>query len=242
MLQHLLQGSLCLLLIFTGCLAGETPRSEEKDKSPSPPLFHTSSSPDIVVVDPDFERLTFDQFQEFQSDDNTWSTEGEVLICSGLPYGYLSTRKSFHNFTLRGEYQFVLTDEQKQRPNRTNTGFLIAIQEPHRVWPRSLEVQGQYGQMGSIRFNGGLPPVAFSDHPEVRERVRLPADQWNAIEITMRDGAITSRLNGEIVCTSQPAEILEGPIGLQAEGSVVRFRNLRVRRDSSMPIKEKPAR
>jgi hypothetical protein len=65
----------------------------------------------------------------------------------------------------------------------------------------------------------------------VRERIKRPAGEWNRVEIVVRDGAITARLNGELICTSQPGELKEGLLGLQSEGYLVKFRNLRVRRD-----------
>jgi len=224
---------LCLLLVMMGCNPSTETENSSAAHSQSRPLVNPPSTPEVVPAEPDFERLILSDFTAFQADDGTWTSEGGMLICSGVPKGYLYSKKIFENLTLRGEFQFVLTEEQMKQVEKANTGIMLAIQEPHRIWPVSLEVQGRYDLMGSINANGGIPPLMVSDAPDVRERVRLPADQWNSLEITVKDGAVTSRLNGEIVCTSQPTDLKSGPIGLQAEGYVVRFRNLRIRRDSA---------
>jgi len=229
MTQSILSWAICLLLLASSChRTAQKPAGAETDASQP---FNNSTTPDIVTADPDFDRLGIEDFQAFQSDDGTWSEEGNMLICSGVPKGYLFSKQSYRNFTFRGEYQFVLTEEQKNQSEKANTGFMIAIQPPQQIWPVSLEVQGRYDLMGSINTNGGLPRVKITDAADVRERVRLPIDQWNTIEIVMQDGKITSRLNGEVVCTSEATALQKGPIGLQSEGYVVRFRNVRIRRD-----------
>jgi hypothetical protein len=49
------------------------------------------------------------------------------------------------------------------------------------------------------------------------------------MEITSRDGALTAMLNGVVVCTAEPGELREGPIGFQSEGAEIFFRNLRIK-------------
>jgi hypothetical protein len=185
------------------------------------------------VVEAGFQSLSLQDFEQFQPEKDTWTQVDEMIVTSGLPKSYVYTKKSYENFTLQIEYQFVLTQAQEAKFQKANTGILLAIQEPHKIWPRSLEIQGQFETMGTVRPNGGIPAPAMQDQPAVRERVRRPAADWNRLEIRMRDGAITAILNGETVCTSEPGELKSGPIGLQAEGYVVRFRNLRIREDAT---------
>jgi hypothetical protein len=197
-----------------------------------------ADEPSPAEIDTDekgFESLKLDSFIPFHGGDDTWTQEGSLIICSGVPKGYLYPKETFRNFTLRADYQFVLTEDQSMHPEKANTGFMLCIQEPDKVWPISLEVQGRFDTMGSINGNGGTPAPKIEDLPDVRDRVRLPTAHWNTVEITCVEGAITSRLNGEVVCRSEPTELKEGRLGLQAEGYVVRFRDVRVRRDPAGP-------
>jgi Domain of Unknown Function (DUF1080). len=217
-----------ILPFFWGCEMNPRPVGEATEVQS---VAGGRSGPQQISADADFTRLKLSDFDQFKSDSTTWTEDSGDIICSGVPKGYIYSKKKYGNFTLRADYQFTLTEEQLETPDKANTGFMIAIQEPHKVWPVSLEVQGRFDMMGSINGNGGIPRVPIMDHPDVRERVRMPLDHWNSIDITVRDGVITSKLNGEVVCVSEATDLKEGFIGLQAEGYIVRFRDLRIRED-----------
>jgi hypothetical protein len=200
------------------------------------PAVETPSAADNAEATPAFDvedgfrLLTLADFAPFPADAESWREEDGELICTGMPKGYIYSTESFKNFTLRGEYRFdpppVGAVADAPPPN---TGFMLAIQEPHKVWPASLEVQGKHTEMCAIKSNGGVPDLVVQDDPAARQAARKPEGEWNSIEIVMQDGAVTATLNGTQICTSEPGEVREGFIGLQAEGFEVRFRNLRVR-------------
>lgn len=177
-----------------------------------------------------FRPLRLRDFEPFAAEATTWSEANGVLKTTGTPKGYLSSKRSYRNFTWRGEFRFVPDADVSKHP-QSNTGFMLCIQEPHKVWPRSLEVQGKFVEMGQIKSNGGVPALTINDDQASREAARKPVGEWNAIEITCKDGTVSSLLNGKAICVSEPGELVEGKIGLQAENFPVEFRKLRVRED-----------
>jgi len=192
---------------------------------PSQPVF------DPFTPEAGFRLLKLSDFDRFPADANTWSERDGLLICSGNPKGYAYSREDFSNFTLRCEYRFVSPAQPPdlEAANKFNTGFMIHIQEPHKVWPASLEVQGRFDEMAAIKSNGGVPPLTIQDDQEAREGVRIPVGQWNAIEIISHNGALTAILNGLPVCSSMAGELKSGRLGLQSEGFEVEFKHLRVK-------------
>lgn len=58
-------------------------------------------------------------------------------------------------------------------------------------------------------------------------------DDWNALDIEVRDSGIKVKLNGQLVSqyAGEPGRPLKGPIGLQLhdQNSVVMFRNIKIR-------------
>lgn len=196
----------------------------------------TVDAPQVAVeaplfeIEEGFQLLSLADFEQFQADAGTWSEDAGLLTCSGTPKGYAHTRDLFRNFTLRADFRY-LPAEGAENLEKSNTGFMIHIQEPHKVWPRSLEVQGRWDELATIKSNGGVPELTIDDRPDVRERVRRAVEEWNSVEIISQDGSLVARLNGEVVCESQPGEVEVGLLGLQAEGFAVQFRNLRVRRE-----------
>jgi len=211
-----------------------TPKSESEAAAiVDGPAAEPEPIVDDFTLEADFRLLKLADFDRFPADAATWSEKHGVLLCSGKPKGYAYTRDDFTNFTLRCEFRFVASGAppDAESSNKFNTGFMIGIQEPHKVWPASLEVQGRFDELASIKSNGGVPALTISDDPAAREAARLPVGEWNAIEIVSHDGALSAELNGVMICTSQPGELKTGKLGLQSEGFGVWFKNLRVRID-----------
>jgi 3-keto-disaccharide hydrolase len=150
----------------------------------------------------------------------TWFVKDGIIVCTGKPNGYLYTDKSYRNYVLRLDFRY---------PKKAgNSGFLIHITPPHKVFPRCVEVQGGYGGVCSIFPISGLKGPR-NDNGQARKKAIKPADQWNSVEIVSRDGVITSYLNGQKIAEAGPYEVKEGPIGFQSEGADIHFRNIRIK-------------
>ena len=161
---------------------------------------------------------------------STWTVDDDVIKCSGKPNGYFATKKSFKNFALRFDFKYArpagLEDDSKFDGN---SGYLIYITGEHKVWPKSIEVQGLNRDAGKIFNIAGFPSIKAKDYPDARKKALKPVGEWNKMEIISKDGALTSILNGTKVGESEPGEFKEGPIGFQSEGAEIHFRNLRIK-------------
>lgn len=183
-----------------------------------------------------FELLGLEAFESFfaKSPGQTvvWEQAGNGFNCNGKPRGYLYSKQSYANFTLKLDYRFRrpsdLTDDADFKGN---TGVMIFITGEHKQWPVSLEVQGKYSEMATIKANGGAANVEIEDNADARSMARKPVGEWNDIEVVAKDGALTASINGTKVCESKPSDLREGLLGFQAEDFEVQFRNIRVRRD-----------
>ncbi len=223
---------LCAGVLLIGGCSQSSPESVEPIGAPAPTAVAPESLPTIQVEE-GFQALSLTDFEPFKGEAGTWREETGMLITSGNPKGYAHSQKSYRNFTWRLEYRFVppVGASDAAELDKCNTGFMIHIQEPHKVWPRSLEVQGKQVEMCSIKSNGGAPDLVIQDDHAARESARKPVGEWNSVEIVSRDGTLSSTLNGVPICTSEAGELTEGRIGLQAELFEVQFRNMRIRED-----------
>jgi hypothetical protein len=216
-----------LLLLAWGC-KGEVPVAvDDPDEGPEEPAENVSAK------DAGFVPLGFSDFTPFVSKPDegqpTWSVSEDGLIrTTGTPRGYLYTNKTYKNFTFQGEFRFVPRTDGTE-PEKYNTGFLIYVPDEHKIWPRSLEVQGRYDLMGEVKSNARDVKInTILNEQAVREAVRNRIGEWNAVEIISREGAVTSFLNGSKISECEPGELQSGHIGLQAEDFAVEFRNLRI--------------
>lgn len=158
----------------------------------------------------------------------TWSVRDGVLRCEGRPAGYVYTAQSFTNFELTLEWRFD--------PGRAgNSGVLCRVQEPHEVWPRSLEAQLNSRDAGDVWNIGAFPALAAPERTSGRHTVKLlpsnerPLGEWNRYRIRLDRGRFTLEVNGLVQNVVEWCEEIPGPIALQSEGATIELRNVRLR-------------
>lgn len=182
------------------------------------------------VLEDGFTALAFQDFESFQAEPDTWTATEDGIRCTGKPKGYLYSLTPHHNFTWKLEYRFErpksLKDETKFKGN---TGFLVYIIGEHKQWPVCLEVQGKHVQMAAIKENGGAAPVTVHDDEAARQSARKPVGEWNRLEISAREGAVTAKLNDVPISRSEPNFLSEGQIGIQAEDHPFVVRRMRIK-------------
>lgn len=153
--------------------------------------------------------------------------DGEIQV-TGFPFGYLYTENSFKNFVLRYTWTYP-----KDQPEKTtmNSGCLLHIQEPHKVWPKSVEPQVRYMDHGKFYFigfgKGDKTEQKFDE--EAQKKALKPSYEWNTTEVTARaDGSVEVRINGILVNTGK-SSLTEGPIGFQSEGARIHFKDIKLK-------------
>ncbi|MBL8795178.1 MAG: DUF1080 domain-containing protein [Planctomycetia bacterium] len=148
---------------------------------------------------------------------DTFKVEDGVIKVSGKPNGYFYTEKSYKNFVLRFDWRY---------PEKAgNSGLLVYIQPPHRVFPRCIEVQRAYGGHGSIFAIGGAKGK-FKDDGAARKKALKDAREWHTTEVTSMNGKLTAKINGTLVCEGEAEGIHEDPLGWQSEGAPIEFKNI----------------
>ena len=154
-------------------------------------------------------------------DAKSWKVNDNVFECTGKPNGYICTKKSYSDYTLTLEFRYP---EQAG-----NTGVLNYVSGEHKIWPACVEVQGHYERVAQIFAMGGAEGPRNEGDDAARKKARKPHTEWNALEITSKDGVLSAKLNGVFIGQSGPYRDRKGPIGLQSEGAPVHFRNIRVK-------------
>lgn len=176
---------------------------------------------------------------------STWIARDGILVCSGVPTGVLRSDRQYENFVLELEYRHMVEGG--------NAGlFLWSDPLPARGQPftRSLEVQvmdgretPNYTSHGDVFAIHGATFEPDRPHPAgwmrslPSEKRAKPAGEWNHYRVVCRDGALDLEVNGKRVSGGTDATPRKGYICLEAEGSEVHFRNLRV---TELPPSEPP--
>ncbi len=128
-----------------------------------------------------------------KTDKPVFTVEDGVVKCGGRPPGYMRTEKAYKNYKFVMEWRFT-------KPG--NSGVLVHMIGDDRVWPKSLESQGQYRNQGDFWCIGGFE---FEEHKGVKGR-RVPkkgphnekaVGEWNLYEIVCDGATVTPFVNGK---------------------------------------------
>jgi hypothetical protein len=160
---------------------------------------------------------------------STFKAKDGMFYTSGRPHGYAYPLKQFGpNFTFRLEYRYVpYAGMQSDMDYYGNTGYLLFINK-HEVWPRTMEIQNKAGfEMSIVQLDGR---ATFTYDDQLRERVRKPTGEWNAVQIVSKGNEVWTYLNGApIALVSEHDWPQSGYIGFEAESGEVYWRNIRIK-------------
>jgi hypothetical protein len=160
--------------------------------------------------------------------EDVWKVDGGKIRCSGVPNGYIRTNADYKDFTLTLEWRWAAA--------AGNSGVLLRVVGPDKIWPKTIEAQLQSGNAGDFWLMDGAPldtdpsrtdPKAANHRTKV-QAAEKPAGEWNLYEITMHGSWVLLKVNGRVVNEGTGADEVAGKIALQSEGAPIEFRNIRL--------------
>ncbi len=160
----------------------------------------------------------------------TWTVTNGVIHCTGQPYGYARTEKSYANYKLTVEWRFV-----KIAPKADNSGIFLHINPPDKVWPACVEAQGQHGKQGDLRMNGGFTSKAHETAETKNADSQGPSNEnppgeWNTFTAECSGDSIKLWTNGKLRNEITGCSASSGAIGIQSEGGEIEVRKMFVER------------
>ncbi|WP_245967172.1 3-keto-disaccharide hydrolase [Ulvibacterium marinum] len=225
---------LSLLVTITGILIGHAQENQIR--------FGTEKKFDDLITGTKSEGNTL-QWVNVNTDDDTWRTEDDLLICKGKPIGVMRSEKQYENFILQVEWRHM-------EPGG-NSGVFVwsdALPDPKSRLPGGVEVQML--ELDWVNLNtrdGKKPPIAYvhgelfgvggvktiPDNPRgersksVENRAKGKGE-WNAYTVVCVDGTIKLSVNGKFVNGISKSTIKKGYLCLESEGAEIHFKNLRI--------------
>ena len=170
----------------------------------------------------------------------TWRAEDGLLKCTGRPIGVMRSDKQYENFILEIEWRHM--------KKKGNSGvFLWSNANPGRNrLPMGMEVQmleldwinkknGKKAHAGYISgelFGAGglkaIPENPRGSRSMSREFRCKGAGEWNKYVVVAVDGTVKLSINGKFVNGIRNSSVKKGYLCLEAEGSEIHFRNIRI--------------
>jgi hypothetical protein len=159
----------------------------------------------------------------------TWSVTNGVIHCTGKPSGYIRTKLSYSNYVVTVVWRFI-----KVAPTADNTGVLVQIQPPDKVWPKCIQNQGKSGRQGDLFVMSGAEckehlvlgrdantPVALRGEPNEN-----PVGEWNTNVTVCAGDNVKAIINGKLLNEITECTVSSGFIGIQSEGGDIEIRRM----------------
>ena len=204
------------LILLTGCKTTPPPQPVPSPVTPTVDLFNGQN----------FDGWTF-CMKKNADPMQTWSVRDGMIHCTGQPAGYARTTQSYHDYHLTVVWRFV-----KVTPHADNSGILLHIQAPDKVWPECVQAQGLYQHQGDLILMGGAGADGYPPNgnkstliPQMAQNEN-PAGDWNTNEIICNGNAIGLFVNGKPLNQITGCSLSAGYIGIQSEGGDIEIRRL----------------
>ncbi len=156
-----------------------------------------------------------------------WKADSQTgtLICEGNGgHEWLRYDREMKDFILHVEWRFTPIEAGKGY----NSGVFVRNSSDGKVWHQAQVGGGSGGFLfGDTLVNGEVKRVNLRAS-SISDRVK-PAGEWNTYEVTCRGNHVTLWTNGTVTSKLPNCEVLQGYIGLEAEGYRIEFRNLKLK-------------
>lgn len=174
----------------------------------------------------------------------TWSVKDGLLICTGLPIGVMRSEKQYENFILHIEWRHM-----KEGGNSGVFAWSEGTTPADRPLPKGMEVQmlelqwpklnpkadGTPNHPGYVsgELFGANGLTAIPDNPRGERSMSTEmrckgVGEWNTYVVICVDGTIKLSINGKFVNGMRESSVRKGYLCLEAEGSEIHFRNIRI--------------
>src|SRR5260370_36992320 len=145
--------------------------------------------------------------------------------------------KSYKNYIIRYDWRYKRASGlEDDETFNGNSGLLVHIQAlppKGQTWPPCIEVQGEnktHARIFAIGQVKGKYEFGFKGTFDAKalKKARKPVGQWNTTEVILKDGTITSTVNGAQISAGK-GELTQGPFGLQSERAEIHFKNIKIK-------------
>ncbi len=201
---------------------------------------------------PDWKALTFDDFVNVNGDKDTWTGKDGDIHCTGKPVGVCRTKKRVGNFELTAQWRhnksagnsgifvWVPDDVLKDlKPGRLPSagievqildhGYTEQYQKQTKKKPDWFTTNGDVFPVGKSKMKPFPPTSPDGSRSFPRKNLSKGVGQWNHYYVRAINGEIRLWVNGEEVSGGNHIEPKTGYLCLEAEGSPIDFKNLRLR-------------
>jgi hypothetical protein len=219
------------------------------------PAGQQSTGPPKAFIDgtgPDWQQLGGKDFMTINGDNDTWTWKDGAVYCTGTPIGVAASKKQYTNFELVAEWRhnksagnsgiFVWCPAEALvglKPNRLPSagievqvldhGFKDNYEKQTKKKADWFTTNGDVFPVGKSKMKPYPPTSPNGSRSFPRKDLSKGVGEWNHYYVRAINGEIRLWVNGEEVSGGKDCEPRSGYLCLEAEGSPIDFKNIRIR-------------
>ncbi len=201
---------------------------------------------------PGWKPLNADDFVNVNGDKDTWTWKEGDVHCTGKPVGVCRTKKQYTNFELVAQWRhnksagnsgiFTWVPEEALadlKPNRLPSagievqildhGYAEQYEKRMKKKPEGFTTHGDVFPVGKSKMKPFPPTSPNGSRSFPRKNRGKGFGEWNHYYVRAINGEIRLWVNGEEVSGGNHIEPRTGYLCLEAEGSPIDFKNIRIR-------------
>lgn len=144
--------------------------------------------------------------------------EGVIFLDKGG--GWLRSDKTYRDFELRMDFRFL--------NKGANSGIFFRANDDNGP-NKAYQVQTMDGDSIGDIYDRSLAKPKVKRDVELVKKILKPTGEWQKYVITVREGTVEVRLNGEVVTKADGLATEAGYVGMQGEGGQLEFKNVRIK-------------
>ena len=174
---------------------------------------------------------------------DTWAWRDGMVVTTGKPIGVMCTDRMYENFVLHVEWMhleaggnsgaFLWSNANPSPKNRLPDGIevqmldleWVKLNTRNGVEPPIAYVHGEVFGVGGLKI---VPDNPRGERSMSFENRAVGKGQWNTYDVVAVDGVVKLSVNGKFVNGISGSARRKGYLCLEAEGSEIRFRNVRL--------------
>jgi hypothetical protein len=161
--------------------------------------------------------------------ENQWRYDAQTrtLICEGdKGHEILRSDAKYKDFVFHVEWRFKKVEGDPQP--RYNSGVFVRTSEDG-----DFMTQAQVGPGPNVWLFADYPVDGKKQRVNLRDQMTAqrtrPPGEWNTFELTAQGPKVSLWVNGETIGAIEPVGLLDGHVGLEAEGFYIEFRNVKIK-------------
>ncbi|MEM8522839.1 DUF1080 domain-containing protein [Flavobacterium sp. PL12] len=169
-----------------------------------------------------------------------FSVEDNMIRLYGKDAGYLMSLENFENFQLTAEFRWNTDTSFVRKSDNRNSGlmYLVPVETADELWPKGIQFQikenasGDFILLQNVTLNvkGKKTIAGKSVESKFFKNAEKPVGEWNKIKITVKNGVVKQKLNGNLVNKGTESSVKNGRILLQYEGFPIDFRRVIIKK------------